>query len=73
MAAPQNEKSARREVGSGLSVGEGVPHGSQAQGLGSVPEARGTSKPEFISGRKGPDGEPGLRALLPLCRRLGPE
>lgn len=73
VAAPQNEKSARREVGSGLSVGEGVPRGSQAQGLGSVPAAHGTSKPEFISRRKGPDGELGLRALLPLCRRLGPE
>lgn len=54
VTAPQNEKSARREVGSGLSVGEGVPRGSQAQGLGSVPAARSTSKPEFITGRKGP-------------------
>lgn len=73
MAAPQNEKSARREVGSGPSVGEGVPRESQTQGLGSVPAEHGTSKPEFISGRKGPDGELGVRALLPLCHRLGPE
>lgn len=33
VAAPQNEKSARREVDSGLSVEEGVPCGSQAQGV----------------------------------------
>lgn len=54
VAAPQNETSEGREVDRGLSVGEGVMHGSSPKDyLGSVSAAHGTSKPEFISGGKG--------------------
>lgn len=54
VAAPRNETSERREVDRGLSVGEGVMHGTSPKDyLGSVSAACGISEPEFISGRKG--------------------
>lgn len=54
VAAPQNETSERREVDKGLSVAEGIVHGTSPKDyLGSVSAAHGTSKPEFTSGRKG--------------------